>query len=197
METIEAIKVLRQCARPEILKEFNADSCIVSTAVGVDVLTHFGIFAEPLPVRTVIFNKPYVARIEAGSDWPKGDEIQRWQKEDGSYSVGIGVGTQQPNKWAGHLVILIEKKLLLDLSIDQASRPKYNMNFDEPLCVEVDKAFLDGNSSLTFRHDNGCIIRTDVLKNYGYTASPDWIFLDRRKKIIDIILDQFPERRQR
>jgi len=181
MNTEAVLQGLLKHARSEILKEFRADSCIASTAVGLDILTHFGILAEPLPVRTLIFNEPFVTRIE-NEGWPTGQQVQNWSEQDGSYSVGIGIGPQQPNKWAGHLVILIEKRLLLDLSIDQATRPQYNMLLD-PLCIEVDEQFLSGSPKV-FKV-NQCVVRVDALKgNDGYASSPDWMFLGRRKKIV-------------
>ena len=185
MKTQEVIQGLLEYARPEILKEYRADSCIVSTAVGLDILTSFGILAEPLAVRTFLFNKAFADRIDAGSPWPRGDEVKRWTDEDGSYSVGIGFGDQQPNKWAGHLVILVERQFLLDLSIDQATRPKYDMFF-EPFVVEVDDKFLQGEAPKVFGY-NGCIIRIELLPNKqtGYITSPDWTFVGRRKKIIE------------
>jgi len=186
MKRNEAISGLIRHARSEILKEFRDDSCIASTAIGLDVLTHFGVLAEPLAVRTLIFNEAFASRIEGGASWPKGDEIKTWLEEDGSYSLGIGMGTPLPGHWAGHLVLLVEKKILIDLSIDQANRPQYNMKFD-PFSVEVDNQFLRGIPKV-FKH-NGCVIRIDVLpNNMGYITSPDWIFVDRRKKTVDNII---------
>ena len=175
MKTTEAVlQGLLKYARPEILKEFRADSCIASTAVGLDILMHYGILAEPFPVRTLIFNEPFTSRLENGQGWPTGQQVRVWTEEDGSYSVGIGVGTQQPNKWAGYLAILVEKRLLLDLSIDQATRPQYNMML-VPLCVEIDEQFISGSPKV-FKAGQ-CVVRVDaLLGNEGYTSSPDWLF---------------------
>lgn len=179
--TEHVLQGLLKYARPEILKEFRIDSCIVSAAVAIDVLTHFGILAEPLAVRALVFNEPLANHIQ-NDGFPTEQQVQQWTKEDGSYSVGIGVGTQLPNKWAGHLVVLVERQLLLDLSLDQATRPQYNM-FLNPLCVEVDEQFLSG-SPIVFKVEQ-CVVRFDVLTgNKGYTSSPDWLFAERRKKIV-------------
>lgn len=183
METKEVIRRLLKYARPEILKEFRADSCIVSTAIGLDVLTAFGVLAEPFAVRTTIFNEAFVNRIEGGSPWPKGDEVRHWTDEDGSYSVGIGVGTQQPNKWAGHLCILAEKRYLIDLSIDQATRPLYNMEF-KPMCVEVEDTFIHAVAPKVFKY-GPCVMRIEAISSLGYVTSPDWTFVGRRKKIVE------------
>lgn len=182
MTTEAILQRLLKHARSEILKEFRADSCIASTAIGIDILTHFGVLAEPLPVRTLIFNEPFAARVAKLQSWPTGQQVREWSDEDGSHSVGIGVGTQQPNKWAGHLVVLVEKRLLVDLSIDQASRPQYNMLL-QPFCVEVDEEFLSGSPKV-FKF-NQVVIRIDhLIGNEGYTKSPDWLFAGRRNNII-------------
>lgn len=191
MDPKEILHRLLVCGRPEILKEFRADSCIGSTAIGLDVLTHFGVLAEPLPVKLSIFNAPYVKRIENGSDWPNREILVRWGEEDGSYSVGIGFGAQEKNKWAGHLVLLVENKWLADLSIDQANRPKYNMTFN-PYAAEVDADFLAGKVPRIIK-ENGCVIRIELIKDRGFLSSPDWMFANRRKPLVDRIIQKIKE----
>lgn len=191
MDSKEILHRLLIYGRPEILKEFRADSCIGSTAIGLDVLTYFGILAEPLPVKLSIFNAPYVKRIESGSEWPNRETLVRWGEEDGSYSVGIGFGVNEPNKWAGHLVLLVENKWLADLSIDQANRPNYNMVF-APFAAEVDNDFLSGASPRIIK-ENGCVIRIEAIKNRGFLASPDWTFSGRRKHLVERIIQKIKE----
>jgi hypothetical protein len=172
-------------ARSEILKEFRADSCIVSTAVGIDILNHFNVMAEPLAVRTSIFNEPFASRLSKLQSWPNKKQVEEWSKE-GSYSVGIGFGAQQVDKWAGHLVVLVEKQFILDLSIDQASRPQYNMVLN-PFLVEVNKEFFSGTPKVF--NLNQCVIRIDLLKdNKDYLLTPDWEFKNRRSKIVTRLL---------
>lgn len=175
-------------ARPEILKAFAPDSCIASTAIGIDVLGDLGIAASPLPVRTLIFNEAFANRIENGATFPKTQkEVIAWSKADGSYSIGIGVGTGLPGKWPGHLVILAEGEHLIDLSIDQASRPKYSINL-KPIAITVGEDFLVKKQPLVIKL-HGCIIRIDHLhpQNNDFLKSPDWVFTARRQPIRDEI----------
>jgi len=188
-------KILHQLllyGRPEILKEYRADSCIASTAIGLDVLTYFGVLAEPIPVKLSIFNAPYVKRIETGSKFPNRKMLIQWGKEDGSYSVGIGYGSHEYNKWAGHLVLLVENKWLADLSIDQANRPLYNMVFD-PYAAEVDADFLDGKKPRIIKDANGCVIRIELIKDRGFLTAPDWSFGNRRKHLVEKIIQKIKE----
>lgn len=192
MDLIKIIQSMARIARPKILNEFRADSCIASTAIGIEVLTRLGILAEPLPVRAMVFNKPFVARIEKTGIFPQGDEIKTWTDEDGSYSLGIGVGTQQPGKWAGHLVVLVEKAYLVDLSVDQASRPQYGMTF-EPFAIKVENSFFSG-TPLVFGY-NDCTFRYDVIaSNLAYQASPDWMFSGRRQNIVESTLSEMDQK---
>lgn len=185
------IEKLMVVGRPEILKDFRPDSCIVSTAISIDVLTHFGILAEPLPIKMSMFNAPYVKRIDSGSEFPNREMLIRWGKEDGSYSVGIGYGENQPNKWAGHLVVLVENSWLIDLSIDQANRPAYNMVFS-PIAVEVDQDFLSGKIPRIIK-ENDCVIRMETIKDRGFLSSPDWAFKDRRSYLVNKIIQKIKE----
>lgn len=187
----EIVEKLMIYGRPEILKDFRADSCIVSTAIGIDVLTAFGILAEPLPIKTSIFNTPYVKRIESGSEFPNRETLIRWGQEDGSYSVGIGYGENQPNKWAGHLVILAENQWLIDLSIDQANRPAYNMVF-APIAVEIDDSFLKGKTPRIVKQDD-CVIRMEAIGDRGFLISPDWTFKSRRSFLVAKIVQKIKE----
>lgn len=188
MDKYKAIQTLLDTARPKILKEYRADSCIASTAICVDVLTRLGILAEPLAVRLMIFNQPFVARIEQTGIFPKGDEIKEWTAEDGSYSVGIGFGPAQPGKWPGHLVAIAEKKYLIDISVDQANRPIYGMEF-KPIFIEVEEEFFSGTPRV-FSY-NGCTFRYDAIpQNLGYQSSPDWTFAGRRTKIVESTLSE-------
>jgi len=193
MDKLKHIMSLAKIARPKILEKFRADSCIVSTAIGIDVLTKFGILAEPLPVQVMIFNKPFIDRIGQTGVLPTGDELKSWTKEDGSYSIGIGVdGHSKHGKWDGHLVIVAEKRYLVDLSIDQANRPDYGMVF-EPIVVEVNDSFFHGKHSHIFRiassiDANDCVFRyVAVPSNQGYHLSPDWTIYNRRKSIVDTL----------
>ena len=182
--TEKIIDKLLDIARPEILKEFSVDSCIISTAIGIEVLSRFGVIAEPLPVRTVVFNKPFADRIKRGEN-PYKSDLAEWTKQDNSYSLGIGYGFPQPNKWAGHLVILAEKKYLIDLSIDQANRPQYDISL-EPYCMVINHE--DLSKKPIYFETRSCVVGIELLSNNGYLASPDWIFATRRSKTIKNIL---------
>lgn len=167
--------------RPFILQSARMDSCILSTAVGCEYLSQRGILAEPLPVQTMIFNKKFMDHAERIGRLPVGDELKSWSEEDGSYSVAIGMGQQQPGKWPGHLVILAEKSYLIDLSVDQANRPQFGMVFN-PIFCKISESFF--SEPMIFRHAD-CVFRYEAKpNNLGFLSSPDWMIAGRRQKIL-------------
>jgi hypothetical protein len=81
------------------------DSCIYSAGVVCDVLTHFGIRAEPLRVEAAIF--PNI-------------------RQHGGVVLGsLGDGTRRPaakpDCWHGHLCTLVENVYLVDTTFDQVN----------------------------------------------------------------------------
>lgn len=174
---------LLQYARPEILKEFRADSCIASSAIGIDVLSHFGFISEPFPVQTIIFNQKMADKVEKFG-MPQNGLPDAWVAE-GAWSVGVGFGAEiaKPGKWqAGHLNILAENRYLIDLSIDQATRPQYQIDMT-PFCIEVSDDFIQRNQARVFKY-NDCFLRIVPFSNHDYSSSPDWCSKLRRANVV-------------
>lgn len=53
--------------------------------------------------------------------------MERWQRESGPYTIGIGTGEPQAGKWPGHLITVVERKFLVDLTLDQGSWPQHKI----------------------------------------------------------------------
>jgi len=183
----KVLKVLLEKARQEILKEFNPDSCIVSTAVCIDVLKHFGILAEPLPVRVMVFNKIAVDCINKWGMPVKDHTIYEWSRKYGAWSVGVGFSKRLDTGYVGHLVALVENTEILDISLDQASRPQHKIVLS-PLKFEISSDFMSGARMPFTSKRDGCIFCYEKITNYGYTQSPDWLKRSRRKHIVDKLI---------
>lgn len=190
----QILTLLLEHARPAILEEFRADSCIASTRIGLDVLDHFGILAEPLPVSVTIFNPVMVEKYDEGMTLPQSkQEMEEWVRLYGAWAIGLGHGGDQgPLKWPGHLVMLVEKELLVDLSIDQVNRPQRNIVL-HPFATNTFPEFLSGEEGLCAKV-NGCMLRYLVLKgNKGYTTSPNWMIRLQRAGIVRNIIRKIEE----
>jgi hypothetical protein len=183
------LRLLLEYARPIILEEFKTDSCIASTRIGLDVLDHYGILAEPLTVKTTIFNPVMLQRHESGERLPTNDaEMQEWVGKYRAWAIGLGFGGDQgPHKWPGHLVLHAEKTTMLDLSIDQANRPQWDISL-HPFGTNTFPEFLAGDEPL-YVVINGCLLKYHAdLNNRGYTISPNWTLrLQRHRTVREII----------
>ena len=181
MKTVPILEALCARARPIILKYASIDSCIASTRIGMEVLRRLKIQSSPLAVKVVAFNKK-------GSEFmlAKHPEWVREQK-DGAYGVGIGHGHGKGTGWDGHLVLIVRDgtRYLLDLSIDQASRPQhgivltpfYTPYTGEPLTLEIP--------------NGGAIIYETEPDNKEWKQAPDWN-LKRWSNAVEEVLEALP-----
>lgn len=158
---------------------YSLDSCIGATRIAIDVLKSAGITnAYALVVEVNIFNKAYRDKSEEVGRMPNSRaELEQWYEECGAHSVGIGLGREPygPNKWPGHLVTIVDRKWLWDLSLDQAARPEKGIVIPEPLIAPVSERFLRGREPLV-----GVI--ADLLVRYEarvddktFRDTPNWI----------------------
>jgi hypothetical protein len=171
-------------ARPIIREYFSADSCIASTRIGLDVLEFFGLHGQPMPVMLAVWNADALALIERVGIDQAGPQIlaQPLDQTGGPWTVGIGARPEgndtRPGGWNGHLVIgLPRHDVLVDLSVDQASRPLKNIHL-QPLWTQPGADWwhggpevqavtgLDYGTALTYRHL--------TAGGDGYRASPNW-----------------------
>lgn len=161
------------------------NACILAAAVGVEALRYHGIEAKEEPVSLAVLNAKALAHKEAGKDH---DDID-WT--DGSWSVGIDPNQvpDDPNPgWNGHLVLTVEKAVLIDLTLPQVNRPHKDIILTPlvaPLRYESFRAGEPQGYDL-----NGCLVeyqrRPDLASQFR--SSPDWT--RNRKTFTPAILDR-------
>lgn len=193
------VRLLLEYARPEILTTFKPRSCVASTAVGIRVLQRFGIESWPVPVHMVAMNAAYVDMMnEAARNkerYPDGtmpeDEQMQWVRR-GAWSVEISDQGLDDGFGGGHLVLGI-KGYLVDLSIDQASRPQKAMPL-APLAIECPPDFYSADDRRIFREVGTAYVvyrrSTDPNSLEYLQASRDWTNKDGR-------LDEIIQRTER
>lgn len=166
--------------RPAILNEgFNANSCVATVRVTIDVLKYFGVLAKPVPVRVFILNAAAarIAEEQGMEELQRVVQVQEPSDVGGPWTLGLGHDDGTPG--AGHVVVaIVQERTMLDLSLDQASRPLKNLKF-EPLVATVDNPAwftvageqvayeipqTDGNAALLYTHAEG----------HRYRQSPNW-----------------------
>ncbi len=88
--TLEVLGALAPIVRPEILQDFRRDSCIGSTKVLIEVLKHFGISAEPMPVQAYVYNPHFLAALERGDHPPQEPaELTSWFETRKAWAIGV------------------------------------------------------------------------------------------------------------
>jgi hypothetical protein len=187
MDKEKAVKTLVEFGRPRILREFNRDSCIVSTAVGIDVFQRRGIKARPLCVKLMVFNAIAANEMTRLNRMLTEDEVKELK---GAWVVGVGYGEPQPGKIGGHLVAVTDDNEMLDLSLDQVQRPQYNMELT-PAWFQVDNPneFFGNKQAFVVYHDN-CLLIYNLNESNAYEKSPDWTDVNRRRQIVNDILQR-------
>ncbi len=163
--TVRTLETLCRVGRPTILGHgISVDSCIASTRIGVEALRRIGIAAGPTAVKVAAFNKEgHRAMVAGHPEWVR-------EQRDGAYGIGIGYPTDGPG-WDGHLVITVERKWLLDLSIDQASRPEHGIVL-KPFFTR--RAFTSKGVMLLRIPDGGALRYELDPDNKAYKHAPDW-----------------------
>lgn len=181
----KVVESLVRVARPIILEMFNKDSCIASTRIAIDALRYFGIAAVPMALSATIYNACAVEEFGQGEAITSIANFQsalRVNEPSGAWSVMIGTGLSEkdPNNptWAGHLVAVIpETTVLIDLAIDQASRPSKSIDL-EPFCLQIpQKEWWKGTDPIVeFTDISGSLLVLDrrCPDPSGYLSSPNW-----------------------
>lgn len=156
-EAAQVIEAIRLFARPEILKHYRVDSCIASTRVIFDLLKRYELKPRAVACHARVLNPQLVKRINETGRYPQtNEEIVRWSEEDGSWNVGIGgTGERREGRWDGHLVALAFGRVLIDASIDQANRPKHNIELP-PIAATVPDGWLEGDQLVV--EERGCLV---------------------------------------
>ncbi len=180
-----AVELLLAEARPLILDVAVARSCVGSTRVAVDYLRECGVRARPLSARLRVYSPAYTALLCAATlDEGCAAELHRLTRNTetlasaGLWSIGIGYSREAddviPERgWDGHLVCVVEDRAILDLSLDQASRPAHLIELG-PTIVPSTCSWLRGEVAGEVV-ENGCLLAYTAQPNdRSYLAGRDW-----------------------
>ena len=185
MHPLTVIQHLVALARPIILTQYDPDSCIGSTRIGIDVLAHFGIEAHPEPTRAFVANKHLLRRLqrEGGKFTPpfRGNE----------WSVGVGWPPTTPPKkpgYNGHLVIIVPyngREVLIDLTLDQAYRPAKGIHA-KPFVATMPEDWRTNHQY--FDHGSWGVGYMPHTPPIDYRVSPNWTSEGTNKLLTGLII---------
>ena len=162
-------------------KGYRAETCILSTRIGMAVLEYFGVSARPRAVSVMVFNaegwKLYWEAMKAGSapDW--GSHPTAWSVGVGGSGVSTWDPVQQRTKWDGHLVIETSD-VLVDLTLDQAERPERGI-FAGPTVLPLHSEW-HTEGTLLLENPHGNILLYQAIDDLNWRQAPDWKQYDKR-----------------
>jgi hypothetical protein len=186
--------------RRAILRHYNVDSCVASSAIGKLVLDHLGFDAQPVSVKAMLANQAFVESAERAGHVPhSAGERERWFTESGAHAIGLGIydpKTDVPAIINGlHVALLVNGEWLWDLSIDQASRPQHGIVITEPFLGAVSlsprrRQWLRGQATITWQAPGHGMIAYRLKPNdRRYEQHTNWRLdghdADMRKAIAD------------
>lgn len=165
-----------QVTRKHVLEFYPPDSCIATCRIGAKVLRHFGVLVRPVPVRAMAFTPDRWALHERGMalDDPRLAATGHCVLIGHTGEVYESAEEGGRRRWNGHLVLLThEPAILVDMSLDQASRPDRGIALTEPICARIPnaQAFRDGEPVLG-RTREGVVLAYIALHNDGWKTKP-------------------------
>jgi hypothetical protein len=169
---------------------YRPDSCIAAARVLVDVFDRLHDKVRPLSVSVDVLNAAMVARAEAeGGRLPVDtEEYQRWIEESGCWWLTLGGGGDpKPGKWSGHVGVVAWEKVLIDLTLLQASRPQRGIVL-APAAIQVGPEFLDGSDRRVVRMNGAELHYQARPEDRSFMQSPDWCDRKRHKEVVGGIL---------
>jgi len=162
----------------------SADSCICCTKVLMQIGESLCLNVQPLVVEANVFNPVFAKHVVKHGLNPSEEEMKRLGEAGGRFVV-LGAREDREagaNKWPGHLVLLASAKgkspVVIDLSIDQAHRPKKDILITEPVVFGVPDGFTRGEYCAVGQVGTEvgalCFVYRAFPEDKSYEVSPDW-----------------------
>jgi hypothetical protein len=184
---------LEPVVREEMLKVAVPNCCVATVAVLCRVFKHHGFKPRALPVTVVIQNPKMVRLLASGARIPDDPEAtRRWFKATGAHSIGIVPESALASRmrgyeaYGGHLLCHVQD-VLVDASLDQASRPEHGIRIPPFMAVHATAPFLRGDGMLVGKV-HGCEVQYRPLRDQSWRSAPDWIDERRYRETVNAIL---------
>lgn len=198
--TLIAADLFARAAKPALAAVYPPDSCINAACIAQRVFDVLGMKSQPLTVQVDVMNPPLVRFLNRfHAEHKRQPSEQEWTDAaaaiKGGHIIGLGYAQSpipgQPyterNRWAGHLVTILEGRVLIDITLDQADRPGSGIVL-KPVVQEVLPAFLVGSGWLPTIHGRGdqtsmAVYKARPLDN-TYRSAGAWKRWDTEDELI-------------
>ena len=171
------------------------NACIGATRVAVDVFNRAGLEAAPLAVNLFVLNPALVDRLKREGRLPSsGKELDQWNAEDGACLRVVGC-QKSPGSWGGHLVAIVNRRWMVDLSLDQAEEPRRGIRLPRFVVWPAPRRFLSGWKALDLAtRGRAGLIYEARPGDTSFQRTPAWNRGDRIASLVTAILKRGPAR---
>ncbi|MDX2213367.1 MAG: hypothetical protein SFY66_08770 [Oculatellaceae cyanobacterium bins.114] len=176
--SLESLTSISRLVREEILRGYVRESCIATSKYLLQVFNELGIQARPIPNTALVMNQPYAANVHRMGRFPQGNELEMWNQQDNSCSVGLGFGMGNASRWTGHLGILVSianSTLLIDASVDQVNSSQQLIFIEPPVIAPVPEQFALTETSVTVEQNQCLLLYTSKPSNDSFRQTPAWM----------------------
>lgn len=178
------IEALVKVARPLMLdgvgtQAFSRDSCIAACRIGSLALHEFNVQARVIGVAYIVLNAAYVKQVGEDKNVPESAEELRGD----SHSLAIGLDWNDEDN-IGHFALACGPRLLVDLSIDQISRPQRGFVFDQPLVANMPARWQSTRERVWTHTDAYSFAINAEPENKNFLRSRDWMTRSRYQPFV-------------
>jgi hypothetical protein len=171
---------------PQLREKFGAGNCILASKAAIEFLRMNNVPAFPIVAETHVMNDTWMNALQLPD---VNEEMMKQAVANGAHCVAV-VEDQpdSPRKgYKGHLVVIVNREFIVDLSLDQANRPAKDIQAD-PFWLEMPRleltSFLRGRTAFTACqvHDGNNTWITYRLqpKRKDFETAPDWVLPEFR-----------------
>lgn len=167
------------------LNGFGPRICILAARVSLWVLRESGVHATASAVQLAAMNAAYRRLvIEHGDDPP--ESARRQCERDGGWSVAIGLGHpggEQPG-YNGHVVLIVEDRILFDPSLGQVCRPDKNLIVDPIGLYPLNRERWGASRAIGYTNAHDTTIVYQRISDRSFVAAPDWTKVRRDDQLV-------------
>jgi hypothetical protein len=162
----------------EVTRFLKPDSCVIATRVFADALSTLGHRADGMAMQATILSPAAVQHAQEHDCLRRIPDCP--ERGDRALAV-LGWDPDAPARgfmesWSGHVVAVVRRQWLIDLSLPQVHRPELGLNIDAPLVVDLPPEFFKGGKTVELHEESGMWLLYHALPNAkdDWRESPDW-----------------------
>lgn len=191
MDDETVIDLLTQHGWNVVEEYLGEHSAVEACRIGMMVLRDHQIHSYPVACRAGVYND------EAWDLLKQGRQAEIPMDENDGFSVGVGLG-KRPSGFDHHLVLVVEDRYLLDLTIPQASHPDQGIDL-HPFTLDIGSRPKDSEQlTVEFSESEEIDCEGFVLYEFqttekGYKKAPGYNRDDQNRALADRIHTRMEE----